>query len=247
MQQVEIRPLRSHEDFQACVALQRLTWGEHFSECVPATILNVVQRIGGVTAGAFDARGTLLGFVFGISGVREGRIVHWSDMLAVREEAQGLGIGRRLKQFQRETLVAEGVETIYWTYDPLVARNAHFNLNRLGARVVEYVPNMYGDHTASKLHDGIGTDRFIVAWDVVAPVTTDRDGAPGEGTVRIEIPASLQRVMAQAPDEARSWRSSTREAFQRWMGMGYTVAGFHRDERADRCFYVLTPPDVEPC
>lgn len=247
MQRVEIRPLRGQEDFQACVALQRLTWGEHFSECVPATILNVVQRIGGVAAGAFDEEGVLLGFVFGISGVRDAHLVHWSDMLAVREEAQGMGIGRRLKEFQRETLIAEGVETMYWTYDPLVARNAHFNLNRLGARIVEYVPNMYGDHTGSKLHDDIGTDRFIVAWDVTADGTPETGGAPVEGRVRIEVPASLQRLLEQAPDEARRWRSDTREAFQRWMGAGYTVSGFDRDLAADRCFYILTPPDADPC
>ncbi len=245
-QQVEIRPLQSHDDFQACSALQKLTWGEHFSECVPPTILKVVQRVGGVAAGAFDERGALLGFVFGISGVRNGRLVHWSDMLAVREDAQGIGIGRRLKQFQREALLAERVEVVYWTYDPLVARNAHFNLNRLGARVEEYVPNMYGEHTASKLHDGIGTDRFVVAWEI-ATSESSAEGAPDDRAVRIEIPALLQRVVDEAPDEARRWRLQTREAFQHWMGLGYTVSGFHLDPETGRCFYLLTPPTAEPC
>ncbi len=162
---VEIRPLRTQEDLLACVELQRETWGAAFSDLVPASILKVTQRVGGVTAGAFDANGRLLGFVFGLTGVEDGRIVHWSDMLAVREEARDLGLGRRLKEFQRDAVRALGGTVIYWTYDPLVARNAHLNFNKLGVRVVEYVEDMYGE-TDSELHRGVGTDRFIVAWPV---------------------------------------------------------------------------------
>ena len=84
-----IRPFASRAECDACVRLQRETWGEDFVDVVPATILMVSQRVGGVSAGAFDADGRLLGFVFGISGIRAGELVHWSDMLAVRPEARG--------------------------------------------------------------------------------------------------------------------------------------------------------------
>jgi predicted GNAT superfamily acetyltransferase len=124
-----------------------------------------------VTAGAFDERGAMLGFVFGLTGVEGGRLVHWSDMLAVRHDMRNQGIGRRLKAFQRAAVRDLGVEVIYWTFDPLVARNAHLNLNRLGVRVQEYVPDMYGS-TDSPLHRGLGTDRFVVAWPT-APARTD--------------------------------------------------------------------------
>jgi predicted GNAT superfamily acetyltransferase len=118
-----------------------------------------------VTAGAFDGDGRLLGFVFGLTGIEHGEIVHWSDMLAVREDARDLGLGRLLKEYQRDAVRAVGGTVIYWTYDPLVARNAHLNFNKLGVRVAEYVEEMYGD-TDSLLHRGLGTDRFVVAWPV---------------------------------------------------------------------------------
>jgi chorismate synthase len=162
---VEIRPLVTHQELLACVELQRVTWGDAFSDMVPASILKVSQRVGGVAAGAFDGDGRLLGLVFGLTGIERGRIVHWSDMLAVREDARDLGLGRRLKEYQRDAVRAVGATVIYWTYDPLVARNAHLNFNRLGVRVAEYVEDMYGD-TDSDLHRGLGTDRFIVAWPV---------------------------------------------------------------------------------
>ncbi len=170
---VVVRPLATPEEFRACVELQRETWGDGFNECVPAAILKVSARIGGVTAGAFDGAGRLLGFVFGLTGVERGRPVHWSHMLAVRPEWRDRGLGRRLKQYQREAVARLGVEVIYWTFDPLVARNAHLNLNRLGASVVEYVEDMYGS-TGSDLHSDLGTDRLVIAWPV-------RQAEPGGG------------------------------------------------------------------
>ena len=162
---LEIRPLRTTDELLACVELQRATWGDTFSDLVPASILKVSQRVGGVAAGAFDGDGRLLGFVFGLTGVERGRVVHWSDMLAVREDARDLGLGRMLKEYQRDVVRSMGGTVIYWTYDPLVARNAHLNFNKLGVWIAEYVEEMYGD-TDSELHRGLGTDRFVVAWPV---------------------------------------------------------------------------------
>ena len=192
-----IRPFASRADYDACVRLQRDTWGEHFVDVVPATILMVSQQVGGVSAGAFDADGRLLGFVFGISGIRDGELVHWSDMLAVRPEARGAGLGKRLKHFQREQLLERGIRRMLWTYDPLVARNANLNLNGLGARPVEYVVNMYGD-TRSPLHAGLDTDRFIVEWrlDQQAPVGAEPAAgtAPAGSAARLEGPGSTAVV-----------------------------------------------------
>ena len=261
---LHIRHLHTRDDFVACVALQHETWGADFSERVPAAILKVSQRLGGVSAGAFDAGERLVGFVFGITGVEHGRLVHWSDMLAVRPELRDHGIGRRLKQFQREALLQLGVGTVYWTFDPLVARNAHFNLNRLGVRVTEYVIDMYGSDTDSALHRGLGTDRFIVAWDIGAQDTPDRreatstarvlnasdgDGipttprfraAPARAPLRVEIPLEIHTVQDASLDLAGRWRTTTRAAFTWALEQGYHVAGFYRDAQAARGYYILS-------
>src|SRR5579885_2163713 len=165
-----IRPLHAKAEFEACVELQRRVWGFERAEVVPATLLHVVEFVGGLAAGAFDAQGELLGFVFGVSGVRDGMLVHWSHMLAVREDQRDAGLGRALKEYQRSVMGNLGIRRIYWSFDPLMAKNAHLHINRLGAHAVEYVPDMYGS-TTSPLHLGLPTDRLIVAMETTP--TTD--------------------------------------------------------------------------
>jgi predicted GNAT superfamily acetyltransferase len=165
----EIRDLTTQEEFEAVVRLQEEVWGEGFAERVPSAILGIAARLGGVVAGAFlEGEAEPVGFVFGLTGLEEGRPAHWSDMLAVREGARGLGLARALKLHQRSRLLGLGVTRMYWTFDPLEARNAHLNLNRLGVRVRTYVEEMYGTST-SPLHRGIGTDRFVALWEMDAP------------------------------------------------------------------------------
>jgi predicted GNAT superfamily acetyltransferase len=174
LQQADItyRVLSSDSDFEQCLELQRATWGNDFRELVPPTILRIALKVGGIAEGAFAPGERLVGFVFGLSGLRRNRIAHWSHMLAVYEEARGLGAGRLLKERQRDTLLRLGCEVVYWTYDPLVARNANLNLCRLGAVPEEYVRDMYGFDTGSSLHSGLGTDRFVVAWEIASPRVT---------------------------------------------------------------------------
>lgn len=249
---VEIRHCVSTDDYEAVYALQGETWGTEASVLVSTPILKVAQRVGGVTAGAFAPDGTLLGFVFGMTGPQHGRLVHWSDMLAVRPEARDLGLGRRLKAFQREACLALGVAAMQWTYDPLVARNAHLNLMRLGAWPIEYVPEMYGN-SDSPLHAGFGTDRFIVEWPLadgaarpgtaLVPQLSAIDGAPlltsathvdvapvaaGAALVRIAIPSDIHAVAAAAPATAVAWRRHTREAFEAVLAAGYRAVGVQR-------------------
>ena len=237
---LDIRPLATHEEYAACVALQRATWGQDFADTVPASILMVSQKVGGVAAGAFDRENTLVGFVFGLTGVKNGRLAHWSDMLAVRPEWRDAGVGRALKEFQRAAVRALGVELMYWTYDPLVARNAHLNIDRLGARPVEYVVDMYGADTGSELHRGIGSDRFIVEWRL-APGPPPVRARPSAARRTIEIPADIAAVQARSLEEAATWRAVTRGAFLDALGHGLSVVGFQRDAEG-RCFYLLDRP-----
>ena len=160
-----IRPFRTMEECHECVALQEDTWGHGFSERVAPAILKVGQILGGVSSGAYDSDGRLVGFVFGLTGLRDGEVVHWSDMLAVRPEVRDAGLGRRLKAYQRDQVMALGIEKMFWTFDPLQSRNAHLNITRLGAVIREYRIDMYGQ-TDSPLHRGIGTDRFVPLWQL---------------------------------------------------------------------------------
>ncbi len=247
----ELRLLHSLEEYTACVRLQKETWGRDFNEVVPATILKITNRVGGIVAGAFDGE-RLVAFVYGITGLERGRLVHWSHMLAVDVEYRDRGIGRKLKEFQRELLGRRGVETILWSYDPLVARNAHLNLNRLGARVDEYVVDMYPGK-ASDLH-AFGTDRLIVAWPtgrlpLPLPLPSSEDSPLVTGSepetfnppaVRIAVPPDIEAIAAAAAGEALAWRTATRRAFTAWLGRGYTITGFRRDPAG--CYYTLSAP-----
>jgi predicted GNAT superfamily acetyltransferase len=197
--EVEVRALASDDDYRQCVALQKLTWGDSFSETVPPAILRVTQRIGGVAAGAFDENGRMLGFVFGLTGIEQSRPVHWSDMLAVLPAERGRGIGRLLKGYQRDRLRELQVDRVYWSFDPLVARNAHLNLEVLGTSITEYVVDMYGSDPDGPLHQGLGTDRVIAVWRLDEPTT--RAGLGTEGFAPSSATARQDRM--QVPDDLR--------------------------------------------
>ena len=262
---IHFRALTSRRDCEACVDLQRDVWGADFADVVPATILMVSQRVGGVAVGAFDASERLVGFVFGLTGLEQGAPVHWSDMLAVRPDVREHGIGLQLKRCQRRQLLEQGVEIVSWSYDPLVARNANLNLNRLGAIPTEYVIDMYGD-TGSTLHRGLATDRLIVTWRLrdarVDAALAGRPPTPPEATgaplvvldrteedaeadlpdapvVRLAIPASIDVIKTESLDEARRWQALLRRAFPHYLAAGYAVAGFVRGDD-DLAWYVLT-------
>jgi len=251
---VEIRALAGPADYRACIELQYRTWGAGYREAVPATVLRITQKMGGIVAGAFLATGELAGFVYGLSGVYRGRSAHWSHMLAVAPEHRDQGIGYRLKLHQREQLERLGVEMMYWTFDPLVARNAHLNVNRLGVKLLEYVPDMYSD-TGSDLHV-FGTDRFVAQWPVrgvrvacaelngvslTAPVLNGRR-MPAAGllpaTVRVEIPVDAESMRAHSLAELCRWREHTREVLPALLSAGYEVTGFYRE--GEHSYYVLS-------
>ena len=258
---VHIRPLRSMEDCHACVALQRHVWGWDQADVVPATLLHVVEYVGGLAAGAFDADGIMLGFVFGISGVRAGHLAHWSHMLGVRESARNIGLGRMLKEYQRTTLAALGIGQIYWSFDPLMTKNAYFNLNRLGAEVVDYVPDMYGT-TESPLHLGMPTDRLVVCLEtassrrrslshssindglpILSPFPRQSDDAMTVGDrtpdhALIEIPADVLDLVARTPAIAHVWRLAVRENLRWALERGYRISGVHVTATG-RSFYAI--------
>jgi predicted GNAT superfamily acetyltransferase len=263
--EIVIRMLSSQEDYEQAVSLQDETWGAGFSDRVPAAILRVGQKVGGVSAGAFDAQGTLVGFVFGLTGLRDGQLVHWSDMLAVRETARGHRLGERLKLFQRDAVRAIGVEKMLWTFDPLVARNAHFNLNRLHAGIAEYAPNFYGSNTGSPLHGNLPTDRCVAEWIFAAHaeapprdsaangsdkpfVTTVADASGVRNVdfvdaprVHVPIPSDIEPILKTNQTTAPEWRLATRDAMMHYLARGYRVSAFRRAVDGELPAYELTP------
>ena len=259
---IAIRAIESPRDLDACLHLQEMTWGKDFSELVPPGILKIVQKVGGIAAGAFDESDELVGFVFGISGVRNHKPAHWSHMLAVVPGHMNAGLGHKLKEYQRRRLLELEIGRMYWTFDPLVARNAHFNINRLGVSIEQYVEDMYGEGDRGKLDSIIGTDRFIADWDLLGgnprkPIlipdsfetvnSVFGDGRPSPSTVRVtddtpilvEIPEDIGDVKLDSPTEAKAWRKNTRNALGTYLGRGYRVTGFARQPDTHRCMYEL--------
>ncbi len=234
---VTLRGLAGWGDLAACLDVQQAVWGDDPRELVPPIVLEATLCAGGLLGGAFDAGGRLLGFVYGMPAVRDGRLAHWSHLLAVRPEARRLGLGLALKRWQRDRLREQGIDRAYWSYDPLLAGNAHLNLNLLGARVVEYVEDMYGD----EIQGTAGSDRFVVEWALeavaspvaaAAPVVVgvgDED-LPESAVVGVAIPQDFSGLAGSDPALARRWRTATRRALTHYLGAGYRVAGFRRDD-----------------
>lgn len=167
MSRFTFRDLATVDEFAAVVDLERAIWGPDYRDVVPVPMFVVSAKRGGILIGAFD-EGRLIGFVYSLPGVRDGRPTQWSHMLGIAPEHRQMGLGRHLKLLQRDRALALGVDLIEWTFDPMQAANAHLNFARLGAIVREYGVNVYGDST-SVLHRGSPTDRFVAEWWIRTP------------------------------------------------------------------------------
>jgi predicted GNAT superfamily acetyltransferase len=160
---IQYRFLNSHEDYRACVALQKHVWGfEDNLDMVPIPLLVIGRKNGGFLYGAFDGN-QLVGFIYSILGMYNNKLIHCSHMLAVIPEYQNQSIGYKLKMKQREFALAQGIDLITWTYDPFQVKNAFFNIEKLGAVVRNYYPDLYGE-TSSRIHWGLPTDRMLAEW-----------------------------------------------------------------------------------
>lgn len=160
---IKIRPVRTIEEYHDCEELQQRVWRFDDREIIPVNELITIQRSGGVVLGAFQRNGRMIGFVFGLPGLVNGEVIHCSRMLAVLPEFRNSGIGMRLKLAQRKHALSQKIRLARWTFDPLQGLNAHFNIEKLGVIVREYIPNLYG-HSTSILNRGLETDRFVAEW-----------------------------------------------------------------------------------
>jgi predicted GNAT superfamily acetyltransferase len=160
---ITIRPLATHEEIFAVEQLQRDAWGVPEVDVVPLHMLITPPRHGGLLLGAFDGD-RLAGFVFGFLGLAaDGRLKHCSHMAGVHPDYRDHGVGYSLKLAQREHVLAQGLDLITWTFDPLETRNAQLNFHKLGAICNTYIRNLYGAMRAA-INAGPPSDRFEVAW-----------------------------------------------------------------------------------
>lgn len=175
--EVEIRFLETPEEMQAVEAVQREVWPGSETDVVPAHLLLTVAHNGGVVLGAYalDAQGNptvMVGFVLGFPGLyREGeswRLKHCSHQLGVVPAWRDQGLGYWLKRAQWQAVRHQGLDLVTWTYDPLLSRNAHLNIHKLGAVCRTYLREVYGA-MRDGLNVGLPSDRFQVEWWVNTP------------------------------------------------------------------------------
>jgi predicted GNAT superfamily acetyltransferase len=239
MTEITIRDLTGMQDFFKAEALQRAVWGQD-DPADPADLMMVIQAEGGICAGAFrdDA---LLGYVFGFT-TRTPHIQH-SHRLAVLAEARGLGLGLRLKWYQRDWCLARGITHVRWTYDPLRAANAALNIHRLGAQATTYYPDYYGPMAG--INKGVPSDRLLADWHLQAPhvqacAAGKTSPAPDmlAKAMRITIPADFGNLLDHDLDAATAERLRLRAEMQTALAKGYIVADFDPATHA----YLLTAP-----
>jgi predicted GNAT superfamily acetyltransferase len=205
-----IRELGTHEELREVVALQKTIWGFEDADLLPFRMLVVATKIGGQLLGAFEAD-RMIAFCLAIPGLKaDGKAYLHSHMLGVLAEYRNHGVGRQLKLRQRDDALVRGIDLIEWTFDPLEIKNAHFNVERLGAIVRRYLRNQYGA-SSSPLHGGLPTDRLVAEWWIREP----RGNANVVG--QISIPADIA--------EARSRQSEIAEEFESCFERGLAVIG----------------------
>lgn len=225
--EIRVRKCEKLEEFQCCVELQRQIWGEADLEVEPVTMFVVAAHTGGQVLGAFDG-GRMIGYTLAVAGLRDGVAFLHSHMTGVVSGYRDKGVGRMLKLFQRDEALSRGIRLVQWTFDPLELRNAHFNLNRLGAICREYLPNLYGV-TTSPLHRGLATDRLLVEWrlDSARAVAAIKDLVkdPMEAPATIELPAELERWQKENAPEVQRVQARMREEFTKWFAKGYAAVG----------------------
>lgn len=263
------RRLSQQEEFFHCEVLQQETWGFADLSVVPAHILITFQKRGGLVLGAFDGD-VMAGFVYGHVGHQYGMATHNSIMSAVRPEYRNRGIAYQLKIEQRKMALEQGFSLMTWTFDPLQALNAHFNLNKLGVIVREYFCNIYGVFR-DEINKGLPTDRFGVEWWMDsprvelrlsegvrpqappvphnAPLLDDRELlTPGEGVPQVDgcnqlhlgIPISIDELKSKDAELALQWRYHIRGWFEAALAAGFIVHAFTLDRQRKMGVYTLS-------
>ncbi|MFE5488302.1 GNAT family N-acetyltransferase [Streptomyces sp. NPDC056527] len=245
----EIRQLRSMEEFEDVSRLYATIWGTQAAGGpLPAEVMRALAHAGNYVAGVYED-GRLTGASVAFFGEPMGTTLHSHITGAL----SGRGNGLALKLHQRRWALARGLTRITWTYDPLIRRNAHFNLVKLGARPEAYLQSFYGAMDDA-INGGDESDRVLTAWDLTVPADAagppdhpgrvphgvrNVDGRPLIGptdadTVLVDLPDDIESLRRKDPGAARAWRLAVRHTLGGLLAEGARVAGFH-----DRRSYVV--------
>jgi len=231
---IEIRECTTLDELAECVTVQRDVFALPEQELSPVRHFVVTKNAGGFTLAAFE-NGRMAGFVLSIPAFLRGERALYSHMTGVRPEYQSLGLGARLKWAQREQALARGVKHIKWTFEPVKARNAYFNLEKLGATVREYQANFYGTDYGTANGFGLASDRLIAEWDlesdkvVMLSNGADFDGPP-KPTAEITIMNDWSALVSKSPGEAHAEQLRVRGEFQTAFEQDLIVRGFRRSD-----------------
>lgn len=256
----ELRPLTTLEDADRIRRVMIATWGEH--QLVPREMIRALADSGNVPYGAVNGD-DLVGYVMGWMALdADGPHVH-SHMLAVLPDRRSGGVGLALKLAQRAQALDAGYHVVRWTFDPLQARNANFNLNKLGAVCDRFHRDFYGRMT-DDINRGDRSDRVVVRWDLDAPLgprllppepgVTVLGSAGGPGSprpeiqepassapsARVSIPADYPELKERDPELAATWREAVGDALEACFGLGLILTHFVRGRGGEAPQYVLT-------
>ena len=252
---VQLRPLTSLGQLDDATAVMVATWGAF--QLPPREMMTALAHSGNAPLGAYDGD-RLVGFVLGWAGVDDDGLHVHSHMLAALPEQRHRGVGYALKLGQRAQALDRDIHVARWTFDPLVARNAWFNLGKLGAVADDFGRAFYGDMT-DEINAGDRSDRLVVRWDldpdpapqiwpeglptVLAAAIGSGDPEPtagaaptAEGAV-IEVPREHPDLRQRNPTLASRWRDATAEAFEACFRIGLIVRAFDKARSA----YALLP------
>jgi len=226
-----IREMRGAEEEAQVIELLDRIWGRSKENPVlPPEFLRVLGKTGNYIAGAF-VDGELVGASLGLHSSPERLTLH-SHISGVTPNLVGKSVGYAIKLHQRAWALSRGIDTIEWTYDPLVSRNANFNIRKLGATPVEYLENFYGP-MADSINAGDSSDRLLVRWHLrdpaVAALLTSGTRLPTpHGGSAVAIPEDIESMRVVDPDQAKQWRQRVREQLTGLFDRGERIVGFER-------------------
>lgn len=250
---VDVREITRLTELIRITELYHAIWRPTTNPPVSTEMLRALSKAGNYVAGAFDGP-ELVGACVGFFAAPAHTTLH-SHIAGVSAAVAGRHVGYALKLHQRAWALGNGVPLIEWTFDPLVARNAYFNIVKLGGLPTEYLPNFYGD-----MDDGINgdddTDRLLLRWELTgeravaacagrfrpadiggldAAVGLGRGdcgepvaGPTGADTVLVAVPRDVETLRLRDPGQAKEWRIAVREVLGGLLADGARVTGFDR-------------------